>query len=574
MGRSTLSTRLIAGILALGCAAGLTTACNGDDNNGDTGGDNPDAVADADSGGDGGDVGDTGPSDAGGTDGTTEDAGPADTGPPGTEVTAGALTVLPPMPVSCSQPGERQRIPFYFTRENRTDSGRLPPIREGDAIDGQVLGSGDVIGPGAITTRRMRVSKASSTTCSSAGQCTAPLKCGEAGIRGADRYCARQTGVSFIPGTARQDVDPNISTDSGQVVAIALENTGMYEGLIPSEVGTKYEDGNADLGEKSGRATDPELKNRKAVESFSTFLATAADPANTKVSLWFFGGDTPATAQPKLNAQAQKDHFTDELELPGELVSDLPPPPPKPSNVYQTLDRIIERDLGIQKYEDHEKFLFLITDGPNEVWSKEANKQKVVKKLNQHNIRLFVMHLDSNIDPGLLRDLPTYWAGNEQCRDDESCDGAKACSSDADCANFETCRKATIYADEESGSTSETAVAYCMPDYSNGRLGPIGPYADMACQTGGNYLYSTDPGQLVYWARKLPYVIDGQWSMEAELSALDPKVGLPNGYYRLSGVFMGLLAPNTSSTMSATSSSGRNTHSSDNRGLLRVQTGN
>ncbi|MFB6372650.1 MAG: hypothetical protein ABEN55_05970, partial [Bradymonadaceae bacterium] len=203
----------------------------------------------------------------------------------------------------------------------------------------------------------------------------------------------------------------------------------------------------------------------------------------------------------------------------------------------------------------------------------EATKQSVLQKLNQHDIHLYVMHLDTQVDPSLLRDVPSYWAGNDQCREDESCRGAQACNSDADCADFETCRKATIYADEEGGQVSETPVKYCLPDYSDGHLGPIGPYADMTCQTGGNYIYATKPQELVHWAKKLPYAIDGQWSMEAEISALDPKVGLEDGYYRLSGVFMGLLAPNSSSTMSAVSSSGQITHSPDTRGLLRLNHG-
>jgi len=572
MTMTMLSRRLITGLLAVACTAALSTACNDDTtSDGDTGGET-DAVADT--GGEVGEVGtDTDVPDSGEPD-TGVDTGTPDTGPPGEEVTAGSFEVLPTMPASCSEPGERHRVPFYFTRRERTNDGRLPPIRRGDILNGQIVRAGGVMGPGVVTTRRTRVAEASRTSCESADQCSAALKCGESGVRGADRYCARSASVEFIPGTTRQDYDPNHLSDSGQVVAVALQNTGSYEGLVPSLVGTKYdEEGNADLGEKAGRATDPELKNRKAVEEFSTFLATAADSANTKVSLWFFGGQNPSTAQPKLGAQSQQDHFTDDLELPGQLVQELPPPPPKPSNVYQTIQRIIDRDLGIDKYADHEKFLVLITDGPNEVWDDEATKQSVLESLKEHNIHLSILHLDAEVDPNLLRDVPSYWAGNGQCRDDESCDGALGCNSDADCADFETCRKATIYADEEGGQVTETPVKYCLPDYSDGHLGPVGPYTDLACQTGGHYVYASEPQELIYWARKLPYAFDGQWSMEAEISALDPKVGLENGYYRLSGVFMGLLAPNTSSTMSAVSSTGQITHSSDNRGLLRLESG-
>jgi hypothetical protein len=120
---------------------------------------------------------------------------------------------------------------------------------------------------------------------------------------------------------------------------------------------------------------------------------------------------------------------------------------------------------------------------------------------------------------------------------------------------------------------TETDAKYCMPDYSDGSLGPVDAYADLACQTNGNYIYTTDPQELIYYARKIPYLFNGQWSVETEMSAFDEKVGLPDGYYRLSGFFYGLLGPNLSSIMSATSSTGALQQPVDSRGILRKNVG-
>ena len=558
--------------MALGAvlAVGLLAGCGNDDKNNkskapDTGPASDVEMTDVDSP----DAGDTAPeedvADTGG-------GGSSDTGPPGQEVAAKAFGVLPPIPANCEMPGKRQRLPFYFT--TRTKNNKLRPIKPGDTINGNVVEPNRTIGPGTLTTRRMRVSEVSSATCATSSQCTMPLKCGSAGVRGADRYCARQTGVEFIPGTAKHDYHPNFGADSGQLVSVVVENTAMYEGLLPLSVQGKYDrDGNKDIVAKKGRATDPLLKHREAIGKFGTFLATATDPANTKVSLWAFGGQNRVNAQPRINVQG-KDHFSDDLGQPKRLISKFPSPATKPSNVYQSLVRVINEDFSLDKYKDYEKFLVLLTDGPNEVWDKKDNKQKVLRKLKNKNIHLFVLHLDSKIDPTLLRDVPTYWQGNSNCQGSETCDGAPPCSDDSDCANFETCRKATIYADKkpsEGGQVQETAVSYCMPDYSGGRLGPIGPYADLACETNGNYLYATEPEHPTHYAQNLPFMFDGQWSVETEFSALDERVGLAGGFYRLSGVFFGLLSPNLSSIMSATSSSGEITTPVDTRGLLRVK---
>jgi hypothetical protein len=589
MYKPRLNGRLATGLAALGLVASVAAGCSEDSGSEDDGEGpgGPDVVADSGDMTDGGDEmdaasPDTSESDAG------SDAGGTEATYQGEEVSASEFQVFPPLAASCSNPGERQRIPFYLKRSERTPDGRIPPIRQGDYYFGQKIEPNGVVGAGTVGTRRMRVSEVSDNQCGSSNQCGEKLKCAESGVRGAQRYCTRQTGVEFIPGTARQDVEPNAVSSDKQVVALALDNTASYDGLIPSSVGGQYdENGEKFLLPKQGRATDPNLKNREAVRTFATFLATAADPSNTSVSFWFFGGENPTNAQPTVDAMSQQDHFTDDLEYPKVALDthsafrsqdgEEKGPVPKPANVYQAIDRIIEKDLGIDKYADYEKFLFLITDGPNEVFDSDATKEKLVSRLNEHDIHLYIMHLDARFDDSLLRDLPTYWAGSSDCNGD-SCASAPTCQSDADCSNFETCRKAKIYPDEDptdsetDAEVTETSSKYCMPDYSGGRLGPVDEYADLACQTQGNYLYVRTPDELVFWARHLPYLIDGRWSVEAEISAFDEKVGLSDGFYNLSGTFLGTLAPNLSSTLTAPTVEGaRQSEPNDTRGLMRLQ---
>jgi hypothetical protein len=498
---------------------------------------------------------------------TTPDSG-QDTGPAGSEKIVQSFSVLPPMPKGCSATGKAYRLPFYFVSKERQK-----PIVEGDIVDGQVMEANKTIGANTLSVRRGRVSEATAKTCTSSADCQAPLKCGESGVRGAERYCSRQTGIEFIPGTARSDFNPGLSEDDKQLVTLLIEDTVSLEGKLPQPVNVQYdENGNDDFGKKEARATDPELRIRKAASDFALSLATANSGDNTKAGLWFFGGERRINAQPKLEAQERYDHFTSDLGLIKDLAADLGGTADEPANPYQAILQVIERDLGRPKYENHEKFLVMLTDGPNEVYDKSATKTKVLSKLQEHNVHLFIIHLDPTIDASLLRDLPSYYQGKIACRMDDSCDGPPPCSSDADCQNHETCRKAKMYADDKpsnGGEVTMTDEKYCMPHYGDdGRLGPVNAYAEMACETGGNYMYVNEPDHMISYADRIPNTFNGQWSVEMDVSALDERVGLPVGHYRLSGSFFGLLSPNLISKMSATGP--HTTHTPDSRGLLRV----
>ncbi len=477
-----------------------------------------------------------------------------DSEPDGSDVNPVGFTVLPPRPASCDQPGVNQRIPFYFAHADDQS-----PIVKWDRINGDRLTPNTRLGAGSISSRRTRIAQQSYQTCESSADCPSPLKCGASGLPGAKRRCTFPTSVEFVPGTAQMDYRPNLKDDSKQLITFLVDNTTSYVGQLPNEVSTRYgEDGNIDTDEDPRRSTDPRRKHREALKQFSDRLPGAVNEDNTKISLWYYGGTKRANTRAVARSSADRDHFRDSVTLLRDWVSnELPNLAPRPANTYQAMLRAINQDLSLDKYADHEKFLFVVTDSPNEVYDSSATRTRVMNKLQEHNIRLVVLHIDAQIQPDALRDLPSYWKDSPPCE------------SDADCANFETCRRAQKYPEDKSKSVTESTLKHCMPAYGdNGRLGPLEPYADMACRTRGHYLYVNDPQKLIWYAKRLPFMLDGQWSVEAEVSAFDEQLGLEGGYYRLSGVFFGLLGANLASTLSDVGPEGQNF---DTRPLLRLQ---
>lgn len=56
---------------------------------------------------------------------------------------------------------------------------------------------------------------------------------------------------------------------------------------------------------------------------------------------------------------------------------------------------------------------------------------------------------------------------------------------------------------------------------ANGRVGPIDDYAQVACATGGGYIYVPEPEALSNQLSWLPRVLDGLWEVPVEVNALD-----------------------------------------------------
>jgi hypothetical protein len=160
-----------------------------------------------------------------------------------------------------------------------------------------------------------------------------------------------------------------------------------------------------------------------------------------------------------------------------------------------------------------------------------------------------IVHLDVQVDPTLIRDLPTTYGGNTACQADPAC-GARTCTTNTDCQNYEVCRQAEVYGATAAIATTLTSNQYCMPTYIDGRIGPIDQFADLACRTGGNYIYVTDPEQ-----------------MRAPWRILPSQTDVPPGFYQFSSVVLGLLGGRD---LSATLTGPPNNTSIENRPLLRL----
>lgn len=471
-----------------------------------------------------------------------EDMGKEPEFPNGEDVEARAFAVMPPVPVSCDNPSGQYRIPFIISTD------KVRPAVEGDRVGGRTLISNKTVNTRSILTRRPRIAQLQEAACESNADCGQGFVCASAGTPLAQRQCISQTGLELLPNTIRMDYDSG-KGQKRQLVTLLMENSGSLVGFLPKDVGERFgEDGQKDLFENELRATDKDLKHRETAEQFIVQLASVADSATTRMSAWWFAGDNPIEGvRPLTNTEnnSQEDYFTTDLsELMGKLGKNgmLPAPSNRlgTSNVYQAILRVVEKDLGLSKYAEHEKFLVVLVDGPNEVWDKDATKAKVLEQLNKHNVHLFVIHFDPRIEEDTMRDSLAYWAGSRQCRMDNTCSPAPTCLADADCGSHESCRPAMQYPDTAEGTVEPTAESYCLPRYESGRLGPVSEYADMACRTGGNYVYVSSVESLRPFLRALPSFFDGQWSSEAKISGLDKSLGAKDGFYRLSGTFVGV----------------------------------
>ncbi len=437
---------------------------------------------------------------------------------------------FPPVPVSCDSPGTLQRIPFAFS------SSDAVPIVSGDRVSARPVVPNVSIDSQTISVTQPRVVEVTETPCVSTADCSAGFKCATAGD---GKFCARQTGVEFVPGTVKLDYDAGVLAEKKQLVGVLVENTSLLAGRLPTSSGSLYgETGEKDLLTEIGRATDPTDSRVGALKSFFNNLASVADATNTLTTLWYFAGDVPARARPLINENDLQDHFTSDLSVGAGLIDALPSPIPRPGNLYQSILSMYEKDFSLPKYNDYEKFLFIFTDGPNEVYDPVNNYDKVLEDSRILGVHIFIVHLDSVIDPTLMRDLPEYYLGNQACQDDANC-GASACGGDANCQNHESCRAARVYGENQGDVVTNSAQQFCMPTYNTeGQLGPVDEYADLACRTNGNYIYLTDVAALATYWQNLPSTVNGQFSIQAEFSALgEPVLDAP--YYRFSSILIG-----------------------------------
>ncbi len=472
---------------------------------------------------------------------------------PGPRMDPRSFSVYPPVPVSCDEPNKRYRIPYASVA---LEAGRndLPPrmLQPYDRIGARLLIPSDTVDVGAVDVDRTRISEEGSDACETSTDCSTGFVCAAAGPREATKACVRKTGINFIPGTTTFDVDPGTG-DKNQLITILIDNGGRLQGFLENEVACGYDEqgnqhpacpSNLTAPNKqqvlSSIATDVDLSVRGFIEDFMLDVASFASSNTSRLGvLWYNSSRATAIT----NADDFRDHYVTDLEAATGRVDALPQPngiQGDLSNTYKAIDQVISQDLALEKYDDHEKFLFLITDGPNDVWNPDNTYADVLQRLQDAGVRVYIIHYDTPVDATNLRDPWAYWAGDSTCRDDIGCETAPGCQDDSDCASYEECRRATIYAQDEMSMPTQSDLPYCLPKYRpDGRLGPVDEFADLACRTGGNYLYLPTARSVEAPLGALAGVIDGQWSIEADISYLNTD-RVPEGFYKLSGIFLGL----------------------------------
>ncbi|TXD35328.1 VWA domain-containing protein [Lujinxingia vulgaris] len=478
-----------------------------------------------------------------GTPAPENDAGVRDVGggadvarEPGLELRPSALRLLPPRPLTCE--GSREaRFPFViFSQEG-------PAVAAGDMLDGEMIWPNETLRAGHLGVDAGYLAQ-SGPACETAEDCGEGLSCTAAEVGDAFRYCARPTSVSFTPGSVRQEWSLGREGSPELALSVLIQNTASLDGRMPVSAGSLYDESGAQaLSANPGRATDAELRHRQMIQDFLISLAGRFTGENAAVSLWFYGGDVGAQTRPLTPSGGGElsNYLTRDLDSLTARLSELPTLIPREANVYQAILRVLDRDLGLEEYDEAEKALIVFTDTPNQVFDTEADAEVVRARLEATGVRLMIVHLDPALDASTLRDLPSQWGGNQACREDASC-GAPTCEDQSSCQPHERCRPATVYAEEEGGAVTLTDASYCMPERdADGRVGPVQEYAELACASGGHYFYAAGVDDMVGAWNVLAPALQSTWSVEGTLPALDALQG--PGFGRLSGGFSARVGP-------------------------------
>ena len=455
---------------------------------------------------------------------------------PGLALSPSALRLLPPQPLSCE--GSREaRFPFViFSQEG-------PAVAAGDLIDGQMIWPNETLRAGQLSLDAAYLAR-SGPGCESSQECPEGLLCTAAEVGDGERYCAAATRVSFAPGSVRQEWSLGREGSKELALSVLIQNTASFDGRLPVSVGALYDASGAQaLSANAARATDTGLRHRQMIQDFLIALGGRFSGESAAVSLWFYGGDVGAQTRPLTPSEGGEltNYLTRDLDSLTERLAELPTLIPREANVYQAILRVLDRDLGLEAYDEAEKMLVVFTDSPNQVYDAGADAEAVRARLEATGVRLMIVHLDPALDASLLRDLPSQWGGNQACREDASC-GAPTCESEASCQPHERCRPATLYADDAGGAVTQTDASYCLPERdAEGRVGPVQEYAELACASGGQYVYAADLDAMVGAWNVLAPALQSTWSVEGTLPELEALQG--PGFGRLSGTFSARVGP-------------------------------
>ena len=326
---------------------------------------------------------------------------------------------------------------------------------------------------------------------------------------------------------------------------VLVENTASMSGRLPrSIVGLALDhDGDDRSGddvspgvyglENPDRATDPSNSRSALVgameQPWEVVASLAARDGHAPVlfNLWTFG-EGVYDIEDGSWASAPDDVASALSALREEPETD------EHASVYASIKGVIEAEEGFSGLGDEdEKLLVVIVDGPDDVRDPTLDHDAIIDLATANNVKLFIIQIDSDVstrdertDLPLLPDLPGYVAFQGEC------------SADTDCKDFEVCREVSTYSTRVGGEVTlpegKTGGTYCAIDRDeNGRIGPIGDYAELACATGGQYFYVDSNEFLDARFSWMPFALNGFWEVDVDLGLSQPASSLQKRAYRV-----------------------------------------
>jgi hypothetical protein len=339
--------------------------------------------------------------------------------------------------------------------------------------------------------------------CTSNTQCPAGFNCEAIEGDGDGRsFCTLDTAVQTTGQLEFTGPTPTNGNEQPIAVALVLDNSGSLfgRGLVED-----------DKTVRTSRATDPTGFRQAAAKTFMINLSRKQFAENAVVSAWAFRGESDLGVRPLFgdianvppnpytarfgSTQPQTSDLTaiDELARTGDFGR---------SPVYEALETVAQNMIDLPNLVSRRTpYIVLFTDGPDDTalitegatvaerelalqqW--QAKLDAAVDKVNEAGARVYIVHLDSGL----------------------SAEGLSALSPDA--------RNAAVFGRD-----------------SNGRVGPVAEYAEIACRTGGHYMYLTDPAALTDGFDNLVDLIGGTWEVEVGVESLE-QPALFTGAYRL-----------------------------------------
>ncbi len=402
--------------------------------------------------------------------------------------------------------------------------GKGLPIRPGEEVNQQVANPAEE----DISFTSGNLYDLPDVTCGGDGvMCGAAFTCGIGDMVRGDNRCIAEANFSATG-------DPTFlsDTEKPQLFGVLLENSASLDGFLPEAVGQLSMDfdgdgiaeSELDQSQRGGRETDPQRARRQSITSLFTRFIDAHGLATdenrtTGFGLWHFSG-TNADAATSLVEEVTPSGsvFTNSLDRAGDARGAYlgVNATKERADVYWAMELVLT-EYADPEYDGHEKYLVVFVDGPSDLRQENRNADTIAAAAAEAGVRIVIVHLDPELSlttsggTPLFRDDPQYWSG---------ANAQPECASDDDCFNYEECRNPQGFAQTPGQPIGQpTDGTYCFPkrNEEDGRTGPIDGYAQIACATGGGYLYLTDAAALNSNMSWLPMMMDGLWEVPVSL---------------------------------------------------------